>query len=300
MKTSVDYEYLARIRGMVNLYTRRKASGMLEGGFRSTMRGRSLEFDDLKEYSFGDDVHDIDWKSSSRTGKVLVRRYLAERRHNVLFVGDTGPKMSGHTPRGEEKAELALLTFATIAYLLEKQGADCALSFAGRAATHVSYFRSGMDHIESELRSYEAELTGIPHETIDRVLDRAADQLRRRMIVVVITDLAGLASMNERLVKKLTFNNDLLVICLEDAMLSSGALKAGTGKVFDVDDGRYAGSFFSGSRRLQRAEKEDRRKRLEDAQRLLVRYHAGLTMVNGEEELLGRVMELFERQRAFV
>ena len=70
----MDYNYLAKIRAQVNLYTRRKSSNILEGDFRSVFRGRSLEFDDLKEYDFGDNVHDIDWKSSSRTGKTAKSR----------------------------------------------------------------------------------------------------------------------------------------------------------------------------------------------------------------------------------
>ena len=76
----MDYNYLAKIKAQVNLYTRRKSSNILEGDFRSVFRGRSLEFDDLKEYDFGDNVHDIDWKSSSRTGKTLIRRYVAEKK----------------------------------------------------------------------------------------------------------------------------------------------------------------------------------------------------------------------------
>ena len=64
------YDYLDRIRRSVNLSTKRKTSNVLDGSFSSVFRGRSLEFEDLKEYDFGDNVHDIDWKSSSRTGRV--------------------------------------------------------------------------------------------------------------------------------------------------------------------------------------------------------------------------------------
>ena len=86
----LDYEYLSRIRRAVALYTKRKTSNILDGDFHSIHRGRSMEFDDLKTYTFGDDVHDIDWKSSSRMGDILVRRYMTDRRHNVMFVVDCG------------------------------------------------------------------------------------------------------------------------------------------------------------------------------------------------------------------
>ena len=110
----MNYDYLAKIRGAVTLYTKHKTSNILEGGFRSLYRGRSLEFDDLKEYDFGDNVHDIDWKSSSRSGKILIRRYVAEKKHNVLFVCDSGPKMDAHTSAGCSKTELALMIFGDL------------------------------------------------------------------------------------------------------------------------------------------------------------------------------------------
>ena len=103
---NIDYEYLSKIRRAVALYTNKKTSNILDGDFHSIHKGRSMEFEDLKEYALGDEVHDIDWKSSSRMGKTLVRRYMTDRRHNVMFVCDCGRKMTGDTPRGESKKKL--------------------------------------------------------------------------------------------------------------------------------------------------------------------------------------------------
>ena len=66
---NIDYEYLSKIRRAVALYTNKKTSNILDGDFHSIHKGRSMEFEDLKEYALGDEVHDIDWKSSSRMGK---------------------------------------------------------------------------------------------------------------------------------------------------------------------------------------------------------------------------------------
>ena len=151
MAQKVNYDYLGRVRAMVNLYTSRKTSNVLEGGFRSVFMGRSLEFNDLKEYDYGDNVHDIDWKSSSRTGKTLVRRYMAEKKHNVLLVADAGPKMAAHTVDLEMKDELALLTFGSIAYLADRQGADFSLAWSGGKGPKFHYFRSGASYLETLL-----------------------------------------------------------------------------------------------------------------------------------------------------
>ena len=221
----MDYNYLAKIKAQVNLYTRRKSSNILEGDFRSVFRGRSLEFDDLKEYDFGDNVHDIDWKSSSRTGKTLIRRYVAEKKHNILFVGDCGSKMEGDTPSGEQKSEVALMIFGTLAYLGDRQGADYSLAYAGDHGYRINYFRSGTDHLEKQLYSWRKEMAGNGTGVFE-VLSRSVDTQRKKMMIFLITDLPGLAGLNENLVRRVTMNNDLLVIVIEDvSMFAPGALR---------------------------------------------------------------------------
>ena len=56
--------------------------------------GRGIDFNDLREYVRGDDVKDIDWKASARTRMLLVRRYVAERKHTVVLAVSTGRSMA--------------------------------------------------------------------------------------------------------------------------------------------------------------------------------------------------------------
>ncbi len=51
-----------------------------------------MNFEDLREYVVGDNIKDIDWKASARSRNLLVRRYIAEKKHNVMLVFDTGKK----------------------------------------------------------------------------------------------------------------------------------------------------------------------------------------------------------------
>ncbi len=82
--------------------------GMLEGGRYALLHSRSLEFDDLRPYVPGDDVRDIDWKASARSGHVLIKRYVSEKHHKVLLVADAGRKMAAATPTGERKSDVAV------------------------------------------------------------------------------------------------------------------------------------------------------------------------------------------------
>ena len=50
---------------------------MLDGEHGSIHKGRSMDFDDLREYVLGDDVKDLDWKATARSGRPLVKRFVA-------------------------------------------------------------------------------------------------------------------------------------------------------------------------------------------------------------------------------
>ena len=78
--------------------------GLLEGGRYALLHNRSLEFDDLRPYVRGDDVRDIDWKASARSGGVLIKRFVDEKHHKILLVADAGRNMTALAPSGERKS----------------------------------------------------------------------------------------------------------------------------------------------------------------------------------------------------
>ena len=76
----------------------------------------------------------------------------------MLFIGDTGKKMTGDTPAGESKEQIALMTFGVAAYLLGKQGVNYALSCCGSESSRVSSFTSGPMHLEELITEYHKAL----------------------------------------------------------------------------------------------------------------------------------------------
>ena len=286
----MDYEYLTKIQRQISLYTRKKTSNLLEGSFRSVFRGHSMDFDDLREYTPGDSVRDIDWKSSSRTGKLLVRRYVAERKHNILLVGDAGLKMQGDTPKREEKAETALTALGVLAFLADRHGDDYALLHSSSRGYEYSYFRSGSRHFESLMHSYAEDVRGQARYTLPELLSYAAENIRRRMIICVVTDLDGLDRLDERMIRTLTVNSDVLLVCIEDAMLTEEG-------AFNLDSGRYEDALIAGSRRLREAELAARNKVLSKTEQICRRYQVPAVRISCEDEVVDRIAELFDRSR---
>ena len=294
MKIDLSYDYLDRVRRVAAFYTKRKTSDLLDGDYRSMQHGRSLDFDDLREYRPGDDINYIDWKSSSRVGKTLVRRYFADRKHDVIFVGDTGTKMTGDTPAGESKEQIALMAFGVTAYLLGKQGVNYALSCCGSGNRRISSFLSSPLHLEELLYGYkEAIESGEPRQSFYQTLSDTASVFTRHMVMVIFTDAEGLAELDMELVRRLIYCNDVYIFKIEDALLTSD-------NAYDLDAGVMADPFLALCRDLR----EEERKMKEDldrtAEHLLTPNRVFFKSISREEEIVDALIGLFGMRKGIL
>ena len=272
MSLDLNYDYLDRVRRVAALYTKRKTSDLLEGDYSSMQHGRSLDFDDLREYRYGDDVNYIDWKSSSRVGKTLIRRYFADRKHDVLFIGDTGKKMTGDTPSGESKEQIALMAFGVAAYLLGKQGVNYALSCCGSESSRVSSFTSGPMHLEELITEYHKALEcGVPKQSFYDTVSSAAGLFERHM-------------------RRLIYYNDVYIFKIEDALLTADG-------AFDLEDDRFVDPFLAICRDLRQEELKIREDLERTADHLLTRNRIFFMSVSKEEEIVDTLIDLFGRRK---
>jgi uncharacterized protein (DUF58 family) len=72
----------------IQLRTQRILHGSLVGDHRTAQKGFGLEFEQLAEYQFGDDIRFIDWKSSARTNKLLIKEYREEKKRTIMLIVD--------------------------------------------------------------------------------------------------------------------------------------------------------------------------------------------------------------------
>ena len=80
-------EIIKKIR-LIEIHTKRLLSGILVGDHSSARRGSGFDFDQIREYQMGDDVRFIDWNSSAKMNKLLVKQYIEERNRTVIIVVD--------------------------------------------------------------------------------------------------------------------------------------------------------------------------------------------------------------------
>lgn len=73
---------------LLQLQVKKILKGLFSGDYRSNQKGYGIEFEQLRDYQLGDDIRFIDWKSTARTNKMLVKEYLHEHSKTILIAVD--------------------------------------------------------------------------------------------------------------------------------------------------------------------------------------------------------------------
>ena len=90
MTSSEEFKQIRRIQ----LLPSRPAAGIFAGEYRSSFKGKGVEFDELREYQPGDDIRSIDWNVTARSSSPYVRRFVEERELTVMIILDISPSFS--------------------------------------------------------------------------------------------------------------------------------------------------------------------------------------------------------------
>jgi uncharacterized protein (DUF58 family) len=225
-----------RVRARLELPLVRRAVGLRDGRHRSVLQGHGQDFDDLALYTPGDDVGDIDWKSSARAGGVpVIKRYQRDSATTLVLAVDTGRTMAATAAGGESKRDVALHVAEAVGVLAGDRGDRVGL-VAGDAERLVRLpARSGRMHLELLLRRLERtlEVEG-PAPDLARVLARVQVTALTPSLVVVISDAGSLVPARVDVLARLVARHSVLVLSVADAdPLAAGS----SGGARDVMDG---------------------------------------------------------------
>lgn len=287
---------LVQVRTKLALHVRRRARSPLPGEHASIHKGRSMDFDDLREYQRGDEVRDIDWKSTARTGSVRLKRYVADRKHHALLVVDTGRSMSASARDGGSKRDLTVLVSGALGSVLNDQGDLVGLIAGDAAGRALAPWRSGDRHLEQVLRSIHARLgTARADSDLAGLLREVRDRHRRRMVLVVVTDEAGWNDDTAEVVRRLRAQHEIVWITILD--LDPCDPVWGDREIVDATGGDRLLAAFRHDPEV-RAEHAAVRRELERARREgLSTLGVVADEVTGESDAIPAVLRLIERSR---
>ena len=277
--------YITKIRAKISIHANKKTSNIFDGTYKSVYQGSGMDFENLREYIPGDSIRDIDWKASSRSGKVLVKRYIAEKKHNIMLVFDTGKSMTAHTDSMNVKKEIALYAGGTIGYIAAKNGDNVAAIYNRNSMIQYFPFRTGMENMERILTEYDREVFDDYETDIEKTLEYIARNINRKMIIFVITDATGISRISQSTLKKLSYLHNLLFVSIADATVS------GAGS-YNLEDDRYIPDFISKNEELMKMQQNMKQSLDAENERKLIQNRIVSTCVSSEDEIVDKIIEL--------
>lgn len=101
---------------LIKIQTKRLMQSSIAGDYSSAIKGTGLEFNQLREYQQGDDVRFIDWNSSAKTNKIMVKQFIEERDRTVIIAVDISAS-SYYSSVHELRQDMMSQVAATLSYV---------------------------------------------------------------------------------------------------------------------------------------------------------------------------------------
>jgi uncharacterized protein (DUF58 family) len=167
----------------------RRLDGLLQGDYRTLLRGSGIDLADLREYQHHDDVRHIDWNVTARLQVPHVRVFTEDRDMTAWFLLDLSPSVDFGS--GEKRKQSISSSFvAVLARLLTRHGNRVGAILYGSGVDRVIPAGSGRRHVLQLMQSM-AQRSKAKDQGSTRLADllnQAAAMVRRRSTVFVVSD----------------------------------------------------------------------------------------------------------------
>ena len=227
----------------IHIRSAHKVNTLMAGQYKSVFRGSGIEFEEVREYSPGDDVKSIDWKVSARLGRPYIKLYREERELVVMLLVDMSRSLGFGTTdnlKKETAAEVASILAFNAIRNNDKVGA---VLFTDRVEKYIPP-KKGSAHVWRVIQAmftFNPEYTGTDINEAVAFLGRIS---RKKTVSFLISDFLSPDTTNAyiRQMKSISGKHELIAILLSDPgefhLPESGILTvrdAETGQCMDLD-----------------------------------------------------------------
>lgn len=222
----VELNQLIRLRFETQDFSLRPTqpvSSILSGRYGSKLRGRGMDFVEIRRYLPGDDTRTMDWKVTARTRQPHVRVCAEEKDRAVLMVVDQRHNMFFGTKRQMKSVTAAECGAVGVWRALASGDRAGAIIFNDLEIAAVKPQRSEanamtiLGHIVRMNHALKVDTAQQPNPSaLNNALRRAAQIAKHDVLIVIVSDMAGVDADSERLVAQMSEHNDVLTIMAHD------------------------------------------------------------------------------------
>ncbi|WP_431015052.1 DUF58 domain-containing protein [Bradyrhizobium pachyrhizi] len=211
----------------VSFLPRQPVHSLLSGRFASRMRGRGLNFEEIRDYRPGDDVREIDWKVTARLQKPHVRVFNEERDRQALLVVDQRLSMffgSRRAMKSVTAAETAAIGAWRVLGVGDRVGA---IVFNDSDVVELAARRSRatvLQILSTIVAQNQALGVGRGIVPASGMLNRALEHAERRTMhdatVILISDFDGADTATRRMIGAIARHNNVVAVLVHDPLQS--------------------------------------------------------------------------------
>jgi uncharacterized protein (DUF58 family) len=236
----------------LEIRTRRLVDESLAGAYHSVFKGRGMDFDEVREYSPGDEVRTIDWNVTARAGRPFVKKFTEERELTIFLVVDVSAS-GNFGSAAQRKRDLAAELASVLAFsALRNSDKVGVLLHSDRIERYVppNKGRRHVLRVVSDILYHEAKGRGTD---MVAALDSVNHLMHRRAIVFLISDFESpgdpvlMRAALRRAMRQTNRRHDLIAVQIEDPrereLPAVGIIAledAETGEVVEIDTGSAA------------------------------------------------------------
>lgn len=226
--TSISLRSLMKWEHLVlgtDIVPKQRVSSLLAGKHSSMMRGRGLDFEEVRNYVPGDDIRNIDWKVTARTKKTHSKVFNEEKERPALVMVD----QSSYMHFGSEqylKSVIAAEASAMAAFRTIKKGDRC-----GGIVIHddgMEWFapkRSRqavlqlLKSVSSKNQTLHLNKTSKNQgQQFNTALKRIANYVTHDFVITIVSDFSQCDEISFETIKKLAQHNDVICVHIEDEL----------------------------------------------------------------------------------
>ena len=273
---------------------RQPVHSILSGKHASRLRGRGMDFEEVREYKRGDDVRAIDWKVTARTRKAHTKIYNEERERPVLVVIDASPSLYFGT-RNQLKSVAAGQMAGAIAWAATRRG-DRIGGFLFAPGRHreirpAGGRRGAMRMIQGLVDWLEpGQGNGGESEPLSAALERVRHTVRPGSLVIVISDFFDMDEACNRHLSRLRQHSDVIGCQVLDA--AEYQLPQGR---YPISDGEHAAVLDTGQTDSKNRYAAMARKHLKEPRRMFRKHQCGWLVLHTDDDpvdVLGRELRV--------
>lgn len=228
----IPKEILKKIRKL-EIQTKGIVNTLFGGEYQSAFKGRGMEFSEVRAYTYGDDIRQIDWNVTARTGDPFIKIFEEEREQTLMLCIDIS-QSGTFGSQSQSKMDLAIELAAVLAFSAIKNSDKVGLVLFSDHIEKVVPPKKGRTHVLRLIRElYTTKPTGTGTDIADALsyINRLLD---RRAIVVLTSDFQD--THFEKQLRITNQKHDLVSIIINDH-LEDELPDVGLVKIRDAETG---------------------------------------------------------------